>query len=65
VLLLRNVVRGVRYKKKLLPRERRKAKVINILLSKNVEGESKKSAVIKAKVIKKYYYRGNVVRRKL
>jgi len=38
---------GTKVKKVLLPGERRKAKVINVLLPGNVEGGNKKSAVIK------------------
>jgi len=46
------------------PKKRRRAKAINVLLPGNAGGGSKGSTVIKAKVIKKYYHRGNVVGRK-
>jgi len=49
----------------LLPGERRKTKIINVLLPGNVGDGNKKNAIIRTKVTKKYYYRGNVVKRKL
>jgi len=44
----------------LLPKKRRKTKVINVLLLKNVENENKKYIIIKAEIIAKYYCRKNI-----
>jgi len=49
----------------LLPGEYYRAKVINVLLPENVKSGNKENAATKTKVIKKYYYRGNVIKRKL
>jgi len=42
-----------------------KAEAINVLLPGNAGDENKKSIIIKTKVTGEYYYRGNVIKRKL
>jgi len=52
---------GTKVKKVLLPKKYRKAKIINILLPENAEGENKGNTVIKTKITAKYYYRKNII----